>query len=220
MSDRETTRRQIAAAVASLAPVRRFRPGRLALGWLVLGAGAATIGMVLVQSFRPGAFAELLRHPGFGAESLLGLAAVLLAGRAAIGAAVPGDDGRIPWTLLAVGALALWLAFLVGTLFLPSTPPSMAGKRAACFVEVLAWSVPLTAAGLLLQRRGFPLARRRAGMLAGLTAGLIPAWLMQFACMHDAEHGLTHHVAPVAAVVLVAALVGVGLLRSTRTRER
>ena len=53
-----------------------------------------------------------------------------------------------------------------------------------------------------------------AGAWMGCAAGLVPAYLMQFACMHEAWHIISHHLFPIAGSILLGALMGYMMLRS------
>jgi hypothetical protein len=89
----------------------------------------------------------------------------------------------------------------------------MLGKRPHCFVEVLIYGVPILVAGLLLLRRLAPLGRWSAGFVMGAAAGVIPALLMQLACIYIPSHILIYHIAPALAVAVLGALAGRLLLR-------
>jgi len=89
----------------------------------------------------------------------------------------------------------------------------MAGKRAFCVVEVLVYALPLTMAGLLVIRRMLPLSPATTGAWTGFAAGLIPAFLMQLACMHEPWHIIKLHLAPTLGAAAVGALLGYWLLR-------
>ena len=115
--------------------------------------------------------------------------------------------------MLALGGLLLWAGWYVYGLSSPSLEVSMLGKRPACFVEVLAYGVPVTLVGLLLLRRLAPLERAWTGAVVGAAAGAMPGLLMEIACMYIPAHILPFHLAPIAAVSLFGALAGRLLLR-------
>ena len=49
--------------------------------------------------------------------------------------------------------------------------------------------------------------------MMGFAAGLIPAYLMQLACMHAPAHNIYFHLAPVVGTAVIGALLGTWLLR-------
>ena len=123
-----------------------------------------------------------------------------------------GVPGRVRPGRAAAGiavVLGAWLALLgFGWWHHPALEPSMIGKRELCYLEVLAQSVPLMIIGLLLVRTLYPVNGRVSGALVGAVAGIVPAWIMQMACMYIVPHGLTHHLLPIAATVTVGGLLG------------
>ncbi len=200
--------------VEDLRPVRPvLSPGRLATVWLagswffVLAATLATGPM------RPGFEAQLAEEPRFLGEVLLGL----LAGAAAIHAAgrlgVPDPASLLRQAGLALLLLGAWGGAYVYGVLDSALEPSMLGKRESCFFETLLYAGPPLAAGLWLVRRAAPLGRVRTGALVGVAAAALPALLMQLACVYDPAHNLSHHLAPVAAMGALGALLGPVALR-------
>ena len=124
-------------------------------------------------------------------------------------------DMRSPWQRARVPLilLTIWFGLFGVALLAPVLPPSMAGKRALCHIEVVAYALPLTIAGLMIVRRMLPLNAASTGAWMGFAAGLIPAFWMQLACMHDPMHIITLHLAPTAVATAVGALLGWWLLR-------
>lgn len=207
--------RLIAQAQEELRPVRW--PGRVA-PWLVLWtllSGSMVMGFTLwTGPLRPGALGQLVHHPQFLAESLLGLAAGLAVAYAALHLGRPGAAGSRLRVLGALGLGVTWaLAFVVGWSF-PALEPSMLGKRMGCELQTLWFSLPPLALGIAILRRFAPLDRAFAGALLGAASGALPALAMQLACMYDPTHALTHHLAPVLGVAALGALLGpLGLRR-------
>lgn len=211
MADRSQLIRRLSR---DLEPVGGLRsPGGLALAWWV-GAWALIAGATLwAAPLRPGVGEQLLAHPRFAAESLLGLLAGGVAVAAAFALGVPGSGSPRRRLALGLGVLGLWVAAYLYDLVDPALAPSMAGKRPFCVLEVLLYGVPALVAGLLLLRRLAPLRRRRAGLLLGAAAGAVPALLMQLACMYVPQHILVFHLGPAVAVAGLGALLGPLLLR-------
>jgi hypothetical protein len=196
-----------------LRPAPRLRaPRHLALLW---GAGAwlfVVAATLAVQPLRPGFLDQLLASPRFAGETLFGLLAGALAVWVAFAVGTPGRSQR-RWIVLALGGLALWACAYVYGLMSPALQPSMLGKRQVCFLEVLLYGVPTLVVGLLLLRRLAPLERWSAGLLMGTAAGAMPGLLMQLACMYVPSHILSHHLGPVLGLALLGALAGPLVLR-------
>jgi hypothetical protein len=89
----------------------------------------------------------------------------------------------------------------------------MLGKREGCWMQVLAFGMPPLLAGLWALRALAPLRRALAGALLGAAAGALPGLLMQAACMYVPEHILTAHIAPIAGLAAIGALLGRLVLR-------
>jgi len=66
-----------------------------------------------------------------------------------------------------------------------------------------------------------PLRPRGTAVAAAAAAAALPAILMQFACMLDPVHALTHHVTPILVLAAAGALVGrLALVRRAPRRRR
>jgi hypothetical protein len=208
----------ISRLTADLAPVRApWPPLRVAALWW-LGSWLFVIFVTLLTGpLRPGAFAEVVVNARFAGESLMGFLAAALIAAWAFEDSVPGARRS---GLLHVGLVAaiVWLIAYVAGLEYPALEPSMAGKRVGCFLQTLLFAGPPMAAGIWLANRCyFPLAPLRTAALIGLSGAMLPALFMQFACMYDPAHILTHHILPIPGVVLVA-MVG-SLLARHRQRQ-
>ena len=197
-----------------LDPAPRLRgPFQLALLWWVGAWIFVVVATIAVQPMRPGFTNQLLASPRFAGETLLGIAAGALAIGTAFALGIPGWGAPRRRIVLALGLLALWVGTYFYGLVDPALEPSMLGKRALCFAEVLIYGVPILVAGLLLLRRLAPLGRWSTGLVTGAAAGAIPGLLMQLACLYIPSHILIFHLAPALALALVGSLAGRVLLR-------
>ncbi len=205
--------RLIESLKADLTPVRPAGSVMtVGLVWLLLSivyvfSLGATLG-----PFRPGFAQQLVTVPHFTLEMVLGLAALVTFSLVALLESVPGREApglrKAGWLLLAA-----WIAqFLIG-FAAPALEPSMLGKRDHCVWEAYLYSVPPLLGMLYLQRRRFVLDPVRAVLHAALAAGLLPALMMQVACMHDPAHILAFHVLPMGVLAVVAVALTVWLTR-------
>ena len=188
-------------------------PIALASLWL-LGSWIFVVGLTLATGpLRAGVGSQLLGEPRFLLECLLGLAAGALAIHGVGRLSIPGPTRTARLAAPALLLLALWVAAYLFGLVSPALEPSMLGKRAYCYLQTFAYSAPPLFAALWLLRRAAPLDRVGSGALAGAAAGALPALMMQLACMYDPAHILGHHLAPIAAVTVLGAILGPLLLR-------
>ena len=186
-------------------------------GWLLLSFVYVGILGVLMGPFRAGFLEQLISVPRFSIEMLMGIAATVCFAVVALAESIPGFDvrqiRRAAWILTAG-----WLSqFLIGFGF-PVLEPSMLGKRAHCMWEAYLYSVPPLLGMIWLQRRRFVLQPVRAVGYAAIAGGMIPALMMQIACMYEPHHILQAHVLPVAIVAVVAAGLTWLLLRREALR--
>lgn len=208
----------IADLQSQLTPVRRVAPtGRTIWLWLLLSGVYVALSGSLMGPFRPGFSEELVLHSRFAAEMLMGLGAVVCFAVAALGTSVPGFDTRwfrrAGW-LLVVG----WLSQFVLGLAYPVLEPTMLGKRDHCVWEAYIYSVPPLLGMIWLQHRRYVL-RPLAGVgYAALAAGILPALMMQLACMYEPLHALQFHVVPALLLTAAGILVVWGRQRLSKSR--
>ena len=162
--------------------------------------------MLLVEPFRAGALEQLANHPRFVFENALGLLAIVFWTLSAFSSSIPGASTS--WYRgLGITFLLLWvLGFLVGYIS-PALDPSMLGKREACSLEAYLYSIPPTIAAIWLQARRYPLRPLLSSIHAATAAAMLPAVLMQFACMYQPAHILQHHVMPIAILVIATSAI-------------
>ncbi len=189
------------------------RPSRRAFLWFALALVLSAALMVSVQVFRPGLADQFLQHPIFLVEVV---GALLFSGWGAYVAMVRATPGeRLSRASMAV-ATATAVLFAVGMAgsFTHLAPESTAdGARHACFMEVIIYGAICLLLFVLMVRRGFVRYSWKLGLLYGIVAGLVPAALMQLACMYDPMHGLIFHYLP------IVVLVPVGLLAMRLVRK-
>ncbi len=209
----DTRDKLIAALAADAQPVQRpGRTGGMALAWLAAAACMALAGLLLNAPATVFRGPLLLTSAQFLLESVLGATAILTLGLAAFRSGIPTPPSqRAIW--LPLLPLMLWIALHVIELWHPTFEASMVGKRTNCWLEVLAVGLPGLVLGCYAMRRLWPLRGRRTGAWLGLASGAIPALAMQFICIHEPQHILTFHLAPIAVLGIVGALVGARLLR-------
>lgn len=214
MSDRLPHDRLIADLSRDLKPVRRVRPTRLVLMWLV---AVALLGdFFAVRADLHAMMAHLMLAPYMW---LAALSSALTAVLAVIAAFMTGMPGRSPrWALLPLPALAWWIVEGgMGFAHIWRLPAwqdaSMLGAEYA-FGFILLVSLPLSALLALLLRRTFPLHPNRTAGLAGLAAAAAAATLLNFFHAYDGSlPDLVAHVASVGIVIGANRLIAGWLLR-------
>lgn len=204
----------IAQLSADLRPVVKPAGSAAAVAlWLFAACAFSVFALLLVGPFRVGSLQQLTESPRFLLENLLGVLTVVWLGVTGLRLAIPDITpvrSRVVWPL---ALLAAWLALYAYGFHAPSLPVSMDGKRALCFLEAAVDGLPALLWGLWLAHRWWPLHGAWTGCLLGLSAGAMPALLMQLACMYSPSHIFLFHLVPGLALGGVGALAGKYLLR-------
>jgi len=185
--------------------------------WLASSAMLVMLLTLLVGPLRPGVGEQLLTEPRFLIETLLGAAAIIAIGTMALRAAVPAG-ATAGLAGFAIALTILWLSNYVIGLYFPTMELGMLGKRDYCIWEVLLYALPTLALGFWIANKGYVLNWTRTGFAIGLVAGFIPGHLMQLACIYDAHHILSAHLAPVLPVSILGGAAGYLVERLPRRR--
>lgn len=183
----------LSADLAPTGPPRNI--STVAFTWLILSTAYVVIVGYLLGPIRPDALTQFVNEPRFAIESLLGAAAIAMAGLCAFRAAIPGVQSK-RLVVITTGLMVLWIMNYVVSIISPTLAPSMLGKREHCSWETWFYATPPALAALILVRGLYPLQPVRTAAGIGLAAGMIPALYMQFACMYEAKHILEFHILP------------------------
>lgn len=157
---------------------------------------------------RPNAIESLLISPQFAFESTVGFISGALFCLIAFQESIPGLR-RQRLIYLTYFSAILWISCYVVGLWFPALEPSLIGKRAHCVLEAYLYSIPPLSIAYLIIYLRFPLNSLQAGVFMGIGAGMLPALFMQFSCIYDPQHMLTHHIGPITVTVIAGALLGV-----------
>lgn len=172
------------------------------LSWLYVISLGLNLGPL-----RANALDALIISPQFAIESLVALFSGALFCVIAFQESIPGL--RRPWLVyLTYFSALLWVSCYLFGLAFPALEPSLVGKRAHCVLEAFLYSTPPLIAAYFLIYRRFPLHSIRAGIFIGISAGMLPALFMQFTCLYDPLHMLTHHIGPISVPVMTGAFLG------------
>lgn len=216
MSTERDTTNLLDELTRDCAPVGRlWSPSRRLAAWMAVQVAFAAC--ILAGGVRPD-LAGRLGSPAYLAEIVLLCVATLLLARAAIAAAIPGDER---WNLGRLGsALATAAALFVFT----RSPNTL--QAISDFVTMglpCAWHTTLLAllpTGWLLAaiHRGFPLSPRRAGAVAGSCGFIVGFTLMRLLCPADEPlHLVAWHWVPVGLGSGLAAALGAAVTRYRRS---
>jgi hypothetical protein len=203
--------------LADARPVRRlWSPEvRLALWLAVAAAGLAVLAARVARDDLP----SQLLSPSFLLEQALLLLGGGLLGLEAFRAAVPGRALRSAtlvagWTCLALG-LGWMLRAPVHTAW---TLDAFMELGQPCLWRALAWGALPWIVLVVALRRGVPLERRRAGVLAGVATWAIVYPAVRMCCQTDELlHLSVFHAAPVLLAAVASGLLGPVLLARLRT---
>jgi len=210
----KTSRRNfIDNLTTELTPAHAVNTRVSAMYWFASAFALAIIIFSLTGPFRSGAVNSLLTSPQFFIETIIGLIAVITLIYTAFEMAIPAPRNKVlilTWPAL---TLSSWIGLYLFGLTQPALEPSMLGKREFCYVETILYSVPALLLGLGWVKRQWPTEPVQTGALVGVAAGVVPAMIMQFACMYEPMHILTEHILPGLSVGLVGALLGFIVLK-------
>lgn len=210
MNKHETLIENLSSNLAPVKPAPNIN--RMALAWFLLSAIYTVAVTQLLGPIRPGALTQLATEPRFLFETVLGVVSILWFSLLAFRSAVPAALSK-KFAIAGLVLVGLWLAQYVIGFVSPALEPSKLGKRSYCYIETLAYALPVILAGLYFVRRLYPLRPVGTAMSVGLVAGMLPALYMQLACMYEPSHILGFHILP------GLLMVGVGAAFATRLRN-
>jgi hypothetical protein len=214
-ADRE--RALVDQLVADARPVGRLwsPEARLALWLVVAAAGLAAMAARVPRDDLP----LQLRNPSFLLEQVLLLLGGGLLGLAAFRAAVPGR------ALGSATLVAGWAALALGLGWMLRAPVHTAwtldafleiGQR--CLWRTLTWGALPWIVLVVALRRGMPLERRQAGILAGVATWALVYPAVRVCCQTDELlHLSVFHATPVVVAAVASGLLGPVLFARSRT---
>jgi hypothetical protein len=213
MSEGSDVSRLIGDLSADLKPVRRLPPPWLrALVWLGVVVAVAAL-LVVTRTLLP-TLGIIGNDPWMLPGAYASLATAILAAIAAFQLSLP--DRSDAWIWLPAPALVVWVVLnglgCLATLAIPGTQTSPF-QFLVCFSLILAISLPLTAAMIVMVRRARPLRPLRVAVLGGLAASGAAATLLVLIHPHDsAVLDLAAHAVAVAVIIGLNVLLGGRLL--------
>ena len=213
MSESDDISRLIGDLGADLKPVRRLPPPWLrAFVWLGVVVVVALI-LVATRKLLP-ALGIIGNDPFMLPGAYASLATAALAAIAAFELSLPDRSDK--WILLPLPALVVWIALnglgCLATLAIPGTQTTPF-QFMVCLSLIIAISVPLTVAMIVMVRRARPLRPLRVAALGGLAASGAAATLLILIHPHDsAVLDLAAHGVAVAVIIGLNVLLGGRLL--------
>ncbi len=161
---------------------------------MLFSVGLLTWGL---QEFRPHFQSQILEFTRFKIELLSGILLSFLALYIAFKKLIPGETISSPLRFSSQVSSATFLIALVIGFFLISPESSPEGARAFCDVEILIYGGGWLTGLVFLSRHGLLKTGGWENYLYGFSAGMVPAVIMQIACMYDPWHALIFHFGPV-----------------------
>lgn len=218
MSEPGWERRLVDRLVADAHPVRRlWSPEVRLVVWLAIAV--AVLIAPATRVLRDDLVLRL-RNPAFVLEQGLMLVGAVFLGLEALRAAVPGQGAGRASTIVGWGALGLALIWML-------REPVHGGWSVDTFLDVgrpciwraVAWGAVPWIVLLIALRRGAPLARRRAGVLAGAATWALVCPALRVCCQTDELlHLSVFHALPLVAGAALSAALAPILLAESRAR--
>lgn len=204
-----------------LTPVQPLPPPWLRLLQWVGTVLAVALVLVLTRTLLP-ALGIVGNDPFMIPGAYASMATSALAALAAFELSLP--DRSDAWVLLPLPAMAVWVTLnglgCLATLAVPGAQTTPF-QFLVCFALIIAISIPLTAAMILMLRRASPLRPLRVGLMGGLAVATGGATLLVLIHPHDsAVLDLAAHATSVLAVVALNLLLGGRLFRPANTFSR
>lgn len=192
-----------------VAPVRRvWDPSLRFVLWFSITLCYSLVLIVLVGSFRPAVFEQLLLYPRLLIESCIGMLAGIVAGYAAFESMVPGIRWDLKKKLLILLPAIIFALLSIYGIFNPILLPSWSGWRPGCELEILAYGTLPVLLCFILALRSAPTNSGWTGFLIGLAA-FTPAMVgINLACAYDPIHIVFFHLLPVGILGIACACFG------------
>jgi len=198
-----------------LTPVKAISVPKAAMLWLAATFLSSIIFLLLVMPFRDNFISQLSESKHFLIESILGLAFIAYLAYKSIDSAIPSDSATSKSRYLPLTLLLCWIGIYAFGFIDPAVHPSDHGMRPHCSIEVMIYAIPSLVIGLFIINKQWPLAPTMSGLLVGLVAGAVPAFLMQFACAYETEHILVYHLLPGVSIGLLGAFIANRFIKRT-----
>lgn len=218
MQDAITHEKLIGALAADLKPVRPVR-GVAPRAAVWLGLVVLMAGLLAQFADLPDMAARLSAAPDMWLAATGATLTAMLGAIAAFQLTLP--DRKPWWALLPLPGLALWLGAsglgCLRTVIEMGMYEEIIDESKACLVFILAVSVPLSAALIILLRRGFSLRPNLSALTAGIAAAGAAVALLNFIHPHDPSViGIAVHSVGVAIVAIANRIRGGKILARAR----
>lgn len=188
-------------------PSRQWLPAKRLMVWYSMALVANIIVMAWVQPFRPNFVEHLSSYYRFSLEIFSGLALTGFFIYWLFNSLIPGHRGTRSFLILGSVLTITFVLTLALSFFSASPPASTLGARPYCVEEVFVYGLFGVLSFLLLMRNSEYTPTKPKILLFGLSAGFIPALLMQMSCLYDPVHGLLFHYGP----LILLSLIGLSL---------
>ena len=150
-----------------------------------------------LQEYRPHFQTQVFEFTRFKLEVLSGILVSFLALYLAFKKLIPGETISSPLRLSSQVITVAFLCALIISFFLISPESSSEGARAFCDIEILIYGGGWLFGLVFMSRKGLLKTGEWENYLYGFSAGMVPAIIMQVACMYDPWHALIFHFGPV-----------------------
>lgn len=210
MSESATYEKLIGALTGGLKPVQPVR-GLMPHAAAWLGIVLVSAGLLALFADLPAVAARLSAAPDMWLAASGAALTAIFGAIAAFQLSLPDRNPR--WALLPLPGLILWLSAsglgCLRSVVEMGVYEEIFAESQACLVFILAMSIPLSAAMLVLLRRGYSLQPNLTGLVAGIAVAGASVTLLNFFHPHDPSViGIAVHGVGVAMVVTANRIMG------------
>jgi hypothetical protein len=193
--------------VLDLKPKRQWSAFSRLVFWMFSIISICSFVMILYKPFRSNSLSDLFSYPRFLLEIVSAFCFSSFLVYSLFASLIPSFKIKKSIVVLGLSSGSLFITTLLLSLFTHSPAVSKLGARPHCVEEVFVYGLVSILSFLLYLKHSDYLPSQFHFFTLGMGVGIIPASLMQLACMYDPIHALLFHYGP----IILVGLLGLSL---------